>query len=88
MLNILHLTMSASPSDLEQGTPATVGGRRTGPDKKTIERVVQRCVESGFAYSVDLEVPVGKQWRKIGNRTTELLIRAGVDLDSELLYFL
>ena len=48
-------------------------------------RIVQRCVDGGAAYSVDIEVPLGKQWRKVGARQTELLVRTGVPVDDGLL---
>lgn len=70
---------------MKQGQASSVGGKRSGPDKKTIDRIVQRCVDTGMAWSVDIELPAGTQWRKLHSRTAELLIKTGAELDNALL---
>lgn len=68
-----------------QGSATTVGGKRTGPDRKTIHRIIQHCIDNNYAYSVDVEVPVGKKWRKVQSRNAEVIVRRGLALDEALL---
>ncbi|KAK9788288.1 hypothetical protein WJX73_010666 [Symbiochloris irregularis] len=71
-------------ANMFRGPSDSSGGRRSGPDRSTIYRILQRCIDDGAAYSVTVEVPVGKDWRKVGMRQAEVLVRAGIPLDQSL----